>query len=136
MATMQSMIRITTTAEDASTTERVLPTTAVWACVIWRTGFTSTLGSAELSSGNRGLNLLRLAFDANQGGIRLNASQRDESLKRQIDAAVVVRARIENEVRVRSQLLYCRHRKIERPPAFGLKTSAALDPSQASVVPS
>ena len=49
VATMQSMIRMTTTAEDASTTERVLPTTAVWACVIWRIGLTSACGQAAFS---------------------------------------------------------------------------------------
>src|SRR6185437_3649984 len=49
VATMQSMIRTTTTAEDARTTERVLPTTTIWAWVIWRTGFTSALGRAALS---------------------------------------------------------------------------------------
>src|SRR6478609_661541 len=49
VATMQSMISTTTAAEDARTTERVLPTTAVCACVIWRTGFTSTPGSPALS---------------------------------------------------------------------------------------
>ena len=78
VATMQSMINTTTTTEDASTTERVLPTTAVWACVIWRTGLYVDAGQGRAELRDRSLNFLRPAFHANQDRGGLNASERSE----------------------------------------------------------